>query len=354
MAKRSAAPALDSEPVSETPEMEDTATAASELESATPDLSSSGDGAAPAEVSTPAPDPLRTAFESAGFGDLPEQFDASAAAQRLQELRNRQMAAEQSYTDMARRMAAFEQAQRRQPQAEQKPADPWWKKSWNPPDVSESLINQWVEDGAFKPDTPLEVRQKIVDYLQYRKDWNSKFSSNPIQTIYDGIKDQILNDVRSVSQEAVGGYEMQQWAQGTIHQISNWAFALNPDGSVALDASNKPVRTPDGQRYAGYLVQAYNAGVQDPRAQHQYALSLMDRDYYAAMAAGKQGASTSPDVAAANDAAKQQAQRRRNGHSPNRSGTLAAAFNTPDPVSQNPSQAIGEMLETAFAEAGLN
>lgn len=290
--------------------------------------------AAEAEADAPVAEPAADPWFKSVYADAADESDALARIQR-----ERQEAAQwQQYANYyAAQAAQAAQAQRQQQQpvpqaAEQKP---WHHKHWNPPEFKKEWLTQWVERDAdgnvgLRADTPPDVRQKLADYQAYKQSFRDNFEQNPVEWMYNALREKLVEDVRSGSQETLGSYQEQQQATQLFQQIAPWACVQGQGGPVfnqLPDGRQVPVLTEEGQRYANYLA---SFSMLPQEQAHARAIDLMERDYYRQQALGGQRPvqqQPAQTVDERNAALKKQFVQgaKRNGHTPNRSGTVATA-----------------------------
>lgn len=172
---------------------------------------------------------------------------------------------------MAQEKAATEKAQA------EKAA--WWKA----PEFNREWLNMVERDDQgnvrVKPGYPPDVAQKLLNALDHQKNFLNDFSFDPISKIKPGIEQIAREMAEQIVQQHLSGYQDHVFANNFIQQNSQWLHQRDQTGNVVMDqATRRPMLTPEGQRFSEYLGQAQQIGIQDVRAQEQYALGLTQRD----------------------------------------------------------------------------
>lgn len=244
-------------------------------------------------------------------------------------------------------------AQRARDQQQNKP---WWAPHWQAPEYDpnwESMVRTDEHGNVVPgPGAPPDVAAKYLNALQFRQQQAKKFLDNPYTFLEPGIKTLAQQVAEQAVQQHLGGYRDQVFAQNFTQQNAGWLYQQTQDGRVATDPFGQPLLSPQGQQFAGYVRHASERmGLQDVRAQQEFALAMVQRDWYAAQVQQQQAASGQ---------ARQQANQQFLQNNAGANNIPPAGGSVPrgapagvDQGSQNRSQTIGQRLRAAFAAEGV-
>jgi hypothetical protein len=154
----------------------------------------------------------------------------------------------------------------------------WWKApAWNP--ENEKYISFDPATGA--PVVPIgmdpSIAKQYLDYKTWQRETVEKFFRDPIGTLKPGLEQLIRSEAQKIAGQQVAGYGDQQFAQNYVAS-QPWMFAKDQAGNVQTDYLGQPLLTPAGSKFKHYLEYAQRSGIQDIRAQQQWAYGMVERD----------------------------------------------------------------------------
>jgi len=147
-------------------------------------------------------------------------------------------------------------------------------KWWNPPKVRESYKRFLVkdEDGreAISQDAPLEARNELYEYQQYRADFAKRFLENPGETLGPMVQELASKQAQEMIQETFTKRENEGFAASVEQDNRDWM----------LDQQTGDV-TPEGLSVHKYVEEARGLGMKGPQQRWQYAVAMTERDMLA-------------------------------------------------------------------------
>jgi hypothetical protein len=148
------------------------------------------------------------------------------------------------------------------------PEQPKW---WNPPSIEDTYKSYIVRDPqtgkeVIDPNAPFEAQQALRKYQDYTANFARKLVTDPENTLKPFVEQVAMQKAQELVQQQLGQYQSQNYVQDLERQNSDWLY--NPDGSVSRE----------GQAIQGYIQQAQQIGIQDPKARWQYATGMLQRD----------------------------------------------------------------------------
>jgi len=210
----------------------------------------------------------------------------------------------QAYLAQAKDYNAWRQQQQAAPAAPVAPAagqpnDPWWKKSWQPPEYNQAWLQQVVKDANGNlmpaPGAPPDVVMKIQQYEQFRREQAEKLLSNPFEFMAP-MQEQMEARARAIAEETLAKYmestSARQNASTFIDRNREWLFEVdatgNPVTSQIIDPTSGQWVTveklsPWGERFKNYAESVRAAqqqrGYQNQQEIEQLAYAQIQRDY---------------------------------------------------------------------------
>lgn len=234
---------------------------------------------------------------------------------------------------------------------ESQPEQPKW---YTPPEFHESWLNdvELDEKGNLRPKEGRQVSPdrlaKVANYIQWRREVNERFLSNPQAAIQEMVAGQVEETARKLASEQVQEVRLQHEAQQFVDRHSQWLFRHNEQGERISDPiTRKPVLTPEGQLFSQYFAQAEQMGLRTMADMQNYALAMLERHLLRQQTA--QGVQGKPP-ATGKQAVKEALQKA--SRSPKRAASQANA-REPGKMAQNPKADLGTQLLAAFKEAGI-
>ena len=338
--KSTAAPAepVESEPTDSVVDAEPESTAAEAVVDAGTETVDEIAAEAPAE-----PRWWEKAEGVSAFQGVTSEDDAIARVRQLEAERH-QAAQYADYYARQLQQSAIQQAQT--PKPEEKPVEPWWKKHYSPPEFNPAWRQEWLQSnpatGAveFKPDTPPDIKQKIIEHARFQREQREKFESNPLEYVYQGLAEKIREDARAEAMQAVQGHQLTQQFYALRSADADWLFGKDAAGNPDV---NQP--TPANMAFRQFLQPLIQAGLPLEQAW----ATARERT------AHRFPAQPAQSVADVNGQKKKEHVNRLNGAGrlTNRSGTIAAAADPRGPA-QNPLLSWGEMAKQNAAAMGLD
>jgi len=171
------------------------------------------------------------------------------------------------------------------PQPPQEPSGdqekPWWAEKWSPPELNEHLVDQYLNpDGSFKENTPPEIQGQILQYQGYRSGAAKQFFDNPYNYIYEAIKTSpLVDEIREQVHQEMFYENVQSQSDRWVQDNSDWLFAQDGNGQVAVGLGGVPIPTEYGRRFNEYLGLAAQRGIMSPMDRIDFAKSYMIRDF---------------------------------------------------------------------------
>jgi hypothetical protein len=257
-----------------------------------PDAAVESQSSAPAGVgydSAPVSSPAQSAPQAEGFDSpfsafraLPEfqGQDDLTIAQNLYRAFNgygetqRQLQQFQSLiphtTDYVQNREKYQQWLAAQQEAS-KPKAPEQPKWWNPPSIEDTYKSYIIRDPqtgkeVIDPNAPFEAQQALRKYQDYTANFARKLVTDPENTLKPFVEQVAMQKAQELVQQHLNQYQTTNYVQDLERQNSDWLY--NPDGSVSRE----------GQAIQGYIQQAQQIGIQDPKARWQYATGMLQRD----------------------------------------------------------------------------
>lgn len=162
---------------------------------------------------------------------------------------------------------------------------------WQVPEFDErwiSLVDRDAATGSIfaKPGVPIEIAQKVSDYLQ----WKAKFDLNPMSVIMPAIEHQAKQLADQRFGELYAQREQAAQVQSITESHADWLYQKDQAGRTATDYQGRPMLTPAGARYAQFVDAYAKAGVRDVRLQDQFARQAVAGEL--ALAQGQRGQNT--------------------------------------------------------------
>ncbi len=307
---------------------------------------------------TDEPEFWRQRLAAAGYSQLPDSLTPDSivqflAAQRQEALVNRQTA--HSYYERLRQQAALQQQGQMHPQPQparqETQAERWSRQYYSLPEIDKAWVDEWVQDGEFKPETPPEMRQKITDHFRTLRAHQDKFWQDPHTFMEPGVRHIVREEAERISREAVERYQQQQWANNTHNQMEWWAYEHGADGQALRLMDGQPVLSASGQRFMSintYLKDV--AKVADPNVRYAMTVERMTLEDMAAAARQQNPAQPAPTIAQTQAAAQAAHLQRHTGTKPPRGGSFRGQPEGSD-VPQNGSKILNNALRW-FTEHG--
>lgn len=185
----------------------------------------------------------------------------------------KELQAEQIIAWHHQQAALAQQAQRQPPAADPNASRPFW----NPPEVKQT-DKRWIEpdpenQGAtrIKPNTPLDVRQRLEAFINYRDEYGYKLEHAPHelyqeieQRAVDKATERAFQQMQQYLQQQQAQQEFQNTAQRILSERTAMVHQMTPDGQLVVDGSGQYVLTPYGQAYATTMLRLNQQGITDP------------------------------------------------------------------------------------------
>lgn len=219
---------------------------------------------------------VRDALASYGI-DLRGQFqdDRAALAYLANQYRQAQQYAQagQVYLQHRSEFERWQDEQKRQAAAQDQQKKSWWNApQYDPGWFNKLTRNAYTNQLEVLPGHDPAIVQRVLAWQEHQRNFLDKFSQDPITAIRPGIEEVVQQVAARMVQEQLGGYSQQMSAREVYQQNQEWMVETDPQ-------TGRPTLSPLGHRYAEYVKQADQAGLQGVQAQHQYALGMTQRDY---------------------------------------------------------------------------
>ena len=274
------------------------------------DASTADVTASPAEGQSPASEPASGGSGSAdiwsSFRSLPDfqGQDDTQIAGRLYASMEREKAATKALQQYQQLIPyaqeylthrdSFDQWRQHQSRAQQAPAPqaapaspPEQHKWWNPPEVRDADRRYLVKDpngrDAIAEDAPLHVRERLLEYMQYRADFAQKFLSDPQAALGPMVEQVAADRAREIVQEQIREVSEASYVSTLEQQNRDWLY--EQDGKT-------PSR--EGLMIQKYINQASQAGYGTPQERWQFACDMVERDLLREVVEQRQAAASRP------------------------------------------------------------
>lgn len=169
-------------------------------------------------------------------------------------------------------------------QPEPQPEQHKW---WNPPEVRDSDRRYLTKDqngrDVVAEDAPLHVRERLLEYMQYRADFAQKFLSDPQAAIGPMVEQVAAERAREIVQEQIREVSEASYVSTLEQQNRDWLY--EQDGKT-------PTR--EGLMVQKYINQAAQAGYGTPQERWQYACDMVERDLLREVVEQRQSAASRP------------------------------------------------------------
>lgn len=165
---------------------------------------------------------------------------------------------------------AFEDWRKAQAAEQQKVANPEPPKWWNPPQVKDTWKNFIVKDAegndVIDPNAPLEAQSALREYQSYTADFARRLVTDPENALKPLVEQVASQKAQELVQQHFGQYQAQSFVSELERQNADWLY--DEQGQV----------TQEGKAVQGYIEQARQIGIQDPKARWKYATGMLQRD----------------------------------------------------------------------------
>jgi hypothetical protein len=166
--------------------------------------------------------------------------------------------------------ASQQQAQ----QAPQQQAAPQPQKWWSPPEVKESYKRYLTKDEngreIIHPDAPIDARNALLEYQNYKADFAHKFLANPEEALGPMVQEMAAKQAQELIQQTMAQKENESFVSQIEKDNEDWLFDKET-GNV----------TPEGLLVHKYIEQAREKGIGGPQARWEYAVAMTERDMLA-------------------------------------------------------------------------
>lgn len=232
--------------------------------------------------------PARTFLDDArelGFVDVKDEADfQTRLREALKQERDAAQAAQRRAQEMEElaylRAQQHQQllAQQQQPQ-QQVNAQANGSKWWNPPQVDQAAVEFYRnEDGTWKPEAPLDVKQQVQRYEDYRRQWARKMVDSP-EEAFAPLVNEIVQKKLAEAQAQLQATTEEEAAKQRFLREADWAFQVDPvTKQRRRDAAGNFLVSADGAKFGEYMDLAANSGIASFAGQLQYAQALRELD----------------------------------------------------------------------------
>jgi hypothetical protein len=152
-------------------------------------------------------------------------------------------------------------------QAETQQEEKWW----NPPVVRDAYKRYLVKDEngreVIHPDTPLDARHSLTEFLQYKADFAQKFLTDPESALGPMVTRMAQQQAESIVRQQFEAVEKQNYVSNLERENADWLFDKST-GNVSRE----------GQIVQKYIEEAKSLGIANPQSRWQYALNNTERD----------------------------------------------------------------------------
>lgn len=188
------------------------------------------------------------------------------------------------------------------------------------------------------------VLPKWLAVQQFRADMGEKLLSDPVAFLKPIVTQLAQEQAREVVQAQFGQHETSQYVNGFMSQNAGWLFQADQTGNrINNPMTGQPILSAAGNRFYQHLRAAESLGIQNPKAQENYARALLMADF-------NQPQKQADAAVAQGDKAKADLLAKMN-RNPNASGSFVGPDKTGHtaPASQNENLSIHDRLRQALA-----
>jgi len=145
----------------------------------------------------------------------------------------------------------------------QQPQQNGW---WNPPEWNDSW-NKYIdpETQSLRDDTPLEIRRRAEERLDYIDRWRHNLATNPnkaFEPVYEDIENRILSKVRAEYEQRLNWQNQQSEADQLVASGRDWIYQTH-EGQILTDAQGRKLFTHAGALMVEELQHLANLGIKD-------------------------------------------------------------------------------------------
>lgn len=160
-----------------------------------------------------------------------------------------------------------------QPPAPEQPKESAW---WNPPELKEGYRRYLVKDESGRDviaeNAPLEARNQLEGWMEYRAEFARKFLENPEQTLGPMIEKMAHSQAEKIVQEKFERQANEDFVRRVEEENKDW-----------LRDENGQNYTADALLVHNYVNKAVSLGITSPQDRWEYAVAMAERDKMAAM-----------------------------------------------------------------------
>jgi hypothetical protein len=173
----------------------------------------------------------------------------------------------QEYLKNQRDFEAWKKSQAEAAQPKPQAAPKWWA----PPEVKDTWKSYIVRDPQtgkeiISPDAPYEAQAALREYQTYTADFARKLVTDPENTLKPFVEQVAIQKAQEMVQQHLNQYQAQNYVSDLERQNADWLY--DQQGNISRE----------GQAIQGYISQAAEIGIQDPKARWQYATGMLQRD----------------------------------------------------------------------------
>jgi hypothetical protein len=173
----------------------------------------------------------------------------------------------QEYLKNQRDFEAWKKSQAEAAQPKPQAAPKWW----SPPEVKDTWKSYIVRDPQtgkeiISPDAPYEAQAALREYQTYTADFARKLVTDPENTLKPFVEQVAIQKAQEMVQQHLNQYQSQNYVSDLERQNADWLY--DQQGNISRE----------GQAIQGYIAQASEIGIQDPKARWQYATGMLQRD----------------------------------------------------------------------------
>lgn len=181
----------------------------------------------------------------------------------------------QQYLQHASQFQQWLQQQR----SDQRP-EPAGKNPFGLPEYDQNWLRLLEKDPVTgKVTGPPDILEKVRQYQLAKESVEEKFWNDPQSFLGPMIQDSVQKQAREIAQAQLGQYQDQQFAQQFVSQNAGWIYQQNGGQPVRDPMTGQPILSDQGRRFQQYVEASERAGVRDVRAQQEFALAAVQRDY---------------------------------------------------------------------------
>jgi hypothetical protein len=146
------------------------------------------------------------------------------------------------------------------------------KKWWNPPAIKDSYKRYLIKDeqgrDAIHPDAPMDARQALIDYQNYRADFAQKFLSNPEEALGPMIAEMAQKQAQEIIEKQLEARDNESYVANFEEENADWLYDKHENGERSVSFA--------GVAFHKYVEEARARGYAPGRDRAEYAVRQVE------------------------------------------------------------------------------